>query len=210
MKYSRTILTSIILFVCVLTVLVAGKVNAYEQLFNYYWKPPAALFNYGALDNQSYRNAFIKALERWNGKSAFVYRGSDQYVDPCDFVPPNGVSITDCFAFGSNTIAITLSGANLDGTLSETDFMFNPDINWGVHDEPAGSSSVYDITRVAVHELGHALGLDHETTNTAVMQPLYANMARAPTTDDINGLLTIYGDPTKFIFPVLFNILLKE
>lgn len=216
MKYQQTKEGSIIRVLCVLcTMLVAINAHAYNRLDNYYWSPPAAHFQYGTLSNVNFRNAFITAMERWNGKSAFAYSGDSKYDDPCAYKPINLVSIYGhCAKFSSNTIAITVTGTELDGKIFFTGIYFNPKVNWGVHSKSAGSSSVFDFTRVAVHELGHALGLDHETSKPAAMQPLYHNMAQAPTADDIAGLLAIYGkalpELQKFYFPTLFNILLAE
>lgn len=210
MKYFRSTLKLISKLLCVLsTAFVSANAIAYERLGDLHWDPPAAVFHYGMLSNKSYKNAFIKAMESWNGKSAFAYSGDNKYVDPCPYNPINGAGISYCGAnFGASTVAVTRSGAWPGGILFEADIAFNPNINWGVHDKPAGSSSALDITRVAVHELGHALGLDHETTKSAIMHPFYGNIL-VPTTDDINGLLAIYGEqlPPFNISPLILLLL---
>lgn len=53
----------------------------------------------------------------------------------------------------------------------------------------------FDIGLVALHELGHSIGLNHEPTsgNLAVMNPTYNAALAALQSDDINGAVAIYG-----------------
>ena len=55
----------------------------------------------------------------------------------------------------------------------------------------------FDIYTVALHEVGHALGLDHLDTSVpnAVMNPTYGGARRSLSQDDITGIQTLYGIP---------------
>jgi peptidoglycan hydrolase-like protein with peptidoglycan-binding domain len=51
----------------------------------------------------------------------------------------------------------------------------------------------FDLTTVAIHEFGHALGLNHSPVAGSVMEPFYAGPRRVLDGDDIAGISSIYG-----------------
>ena len=56
-----------------------------------------------------------------------------------------------------------------------------------------------DLQTVALHEIGHSLGLNHTGVAGAVMEAFYNGSRRALAADDIAGIRSIYGQNVDFI-----------
>ncbi len=53
-----------------------------------------------------------------------------------------------------------------------------------------------DLLTVAIHEIGHSLGLRHSNVGSAIMFPTYNGIRHDLDADDIAGIQSIYGPPT--------------
>jgi len=95
-------------------------------------------------------------------------------------------------SFGSSTLAIT--GYSYSGsTMIEADTLFNTAWTWDSYRGPL--QSAMDIQRVALHELGHAIGLSHSTASGAIMNAYVGNQYTL-SSDDIAGAQALYGAPS--------------
>lgn len=114
---------------------------------------------------------------------------------------------------GADTLALTL--LSYRGTvMEETDTVFNNVFTWDSYRGPLRRDAE-DFHRVAIHEFGHTLGLDHpdqatpKQTVTAIMN---ANVSSVDTVqpDDIAGVQAIYANgpayQTAMDAPVMRNI----
>jgi hypothetical protein len=101
-------------------------------------------------------------------------------------------------SFGSNTLAVTYYSYS-GSTMHEADILFNTAQSFDSYRGPLRSGS-YDIRRVALHELGHALGLGHPDQAgqhvSAVMNSIISSID-ALTADDIAGGQSLYGAATS-------------
>ena len=100
-------------------------------------------------------------------------------------------------SFGPDTLALTTWWYRND-ELVEADIGFNQAKRWDSYRGNTKPGLVYDLRRVALHELGHVLGLghpnDHGQTVVAMMNGTIGNLDSL-TVDDIAGIEAIYGAP---------------
>lgn len=142
------------------------------------------------------------ALAAWN-----PYMGSIQFsgVNASGAAKAQGNGINNVFfsssvygsAFGSNTLAITVSYASGNRRV-EGDVLFNTAFAWDSYRGAirfSGGNSIQDFYRVALHEFGHVLGLDHPDqagqSVQAIMNSTISNLDTL-TADDASGALALY------------------
>jgi hypothetical protein len=102
-------------------------------------------------------------------------------------------------AWGTGVLAVTLT-YSAGTSQTETDVLFNTQFNWnsyrGALRYTSTGAPIYDFHRVAMHEFGHVLGLDHPDENgqsvTALMNSRISALD-ALAADDISGGQSIYG-----------------
>jgi len=85
-----------------------------------------------------------------------------------------------------NVLGYAMLPPPYNGGTDAGDIVLNSNIAWQVNSD-------YDFQTVVMHEMGHALGLDHSTLSTADMYPYYNGVKQTLTTDDIAGIQAVYG-----------------
>ena len=85
----------------------------------------------------------------------------------------------------SGTLAYALLPPPYNGGTNSGDIFLNSNQNFG--------TSGFDLETVAIHELGHALGLGHSTVNAAVLYATYGGIKQTLNADDSGGLQQVYG-----------------
>ena len=198
---------------------ISTAVNAYVLLTNS-WASNNIVFYTGLNTNEDgtsaadYQSALNNAMTSWHNNSNFQYSINSAYKDPCD--TSNSDINSARFkgdicgtAFGITTLAIA-SSSHYSGTTNKARayIIFNSSKSWGIHDN--SSNSPTDFKRVALHEVGHTLGIGHEEDNASIMYPSYQSNITTLQPDDINGIRAIYGtydhgDNTSTATAISFN-----
>jgi len=152
----------------------------------------------------SFDQSAADALRIWNGYLAhmqFATRlGSSLPAQDSD--SSNSVLFSSTVfgkAFGQNVLAVTLTSTR-SSIIMETDVLFNSAVDWDSYRGPRQSAQ--DFHRVALHEFGHALGLDHPDDAgqkvTAIMNSLVSNID-ALQADDISGAKSLYDNGPAYL-----------
>ncbi|KAJ6358634.1 hypothetical protein OIU76_000366 [Salix suchowensis] len=102
-------------------------------------------------------------------------------------------------------------GSRLTGVLGTLAHAFSPpsgqfhldgDENWVVTGDVTTSSltTAVDLESVAVHEIGHLLGLGHSSVEESIMYPSISSRTKKVVlaTDDIQGIQMLYGSNPNY------------
>ncbi|HVU36634.1 MAG TPA: immunoglobulin domain-containing protein [Opitutaceae bacterium] len=103
-------------------------------------------------------------------------------------------------AWGTGVLAVTLTYTSGGSRTSECDVLFNRTLAWDSYRGPlhydSSGAGIYDFQRVAIHEFGHVLGLDHPDqagqSVVAIMNSRISNLDTVAA-DDITGAQSLYG-----------------
>jgi len=135
-------------------------------------------------------NAVMANLRLTTSPSPATNLGTEDGINEAYF----GTSIAGS-ALDQNTLGLTV--IYYEGTtMVEADTAFNSAFPWNSYPGPLSSSGVIDFRRVAIHEIGHIVGLDdiNGTNPLAIMDIAVSNIYYL-TSDDIAGAQALYGAP---------------
>ncbi len=151
----------------------------------------------------------------------FSFFAISQNVDPCsrDTISTVAFASANCGLAWGDTVGITLDKwlewTNPDGSIVisdyETDILFNDTVPWNAYPGPLleadtgvpgccdSTSKLHDFLRVAIHELGHALGLGHPDEHgqnvVSIMSATESTSLHTIQPDDIAGAHAVNFDP---------------
>ncbi|MCC6416323.1 MAG: matrixin family metalloprotease [Opitutaceae bacterium] len=160
--------------------------------------PPGVLID----GSTSYSTPVLNAMQQWNLQIGTV-RLVGQVSAGTAYAAGNRINeiVMDAKAdgedFSDNTLAITLTYRN-GNTRTEADIVFNTKYTWDSYRGAQRNSE--DIQRVALHELGHVLSMEHpdkadpKQSVAAIMNSRISNQDTL-TNDDISGARWLYGAP---------------
>ncbi|XWS68936.1 hypothetical protein CRYUN_Cryun04dG0136100 [Craigia yunnanensis] len=165
------------------------------------WPPNRRDLTYGFLPGNELTDevkaVFTSAFQKWSA------------VTPLTFTQ------TDSFSFADIKIGFYRGdhgdGEPFDGVLGTLAHAFSPtngrfhldgDENWVVSGDVKRSAlpSAVDLESVAVHEIGHLLGLGHSSVEDAIMYPAISSRTKKVelANDDIEGIQLLYGSNPNY------------
>jgi len=155
---------------------------------------PSALFQTMAnrgFSTAQWQGAFQKAAAAWEAAAninlvlvsdsgaAFGASGNQQGDSRFGDIRIGGLPL-------SNGLATAFLPPPYNGGTLAGDIVVNDNAAWYINND-------YDLQTVAIHEIGHALGLDHSSLSTSDMYAYYTGMKQTLSSDDIAGIQAVWG-----------------
>ena len=155
--------------------------------------PMDVLLGRSGIDEDLYEAEAAKAFEAWSAVADIEFlRVAD--TEAADILI--GVQTSPVGRAFTN-VSYTRGVADAISPLEKSLVCLNPEQPWKVGFD--GDLKVYDLRYTLVHEIGHAIGLDHPGTNNAVMSYRYEERFATLQPGDIRGAVALYGSRDKLM-----------
>ena len=151
----------------------------------------------------SWSSAVIDALNDWSTHTVFNFTVVEEKKDPCAVDGFSSIDFSEDFCgsdFGETTLAVAVRRFELQElgspNIIEADIVVNNAERYDIFDGPLVQLGFlnrgHDFKRIALHELGHVIGLDHEEAISAIMGPTISDVFELQA-DDIAGVEALYS-----------------
>ncbi|OAY79224.1 Metalloendoproteinase 2-MMP [Ananas comosus] len=150
-----------------------------------------------AIDKATLSAVFARAFARWSAATTLTFAETESASD---------ADMTIGFYYGAHGDGEPFDGVlgTLAHAFSPTDGRFHLDAAeaWVAEGDVtrASSDTAVDLESVAVHEIGHLLGMGHSVVAEAVMYPTIKTRTRKVdlARDDVEGIQQLYGSNPNF------------
>jgi hypothetical protein len=141
----------------------------------------------------TWENIILKAAQQWAAQTNinFAVVNDNGAPDGSGLYQQGDPAMGDIriggYNFGNSTLAQAYMPPAINNYSIAGDIAFNTGQTFNI-------GTTYDLFTVAMHEVGHALGLKHSTLISANMYSAYNGVKSGLTADDISGIRNIYSN----------------
>ncbi|GFS31055.1 hypothetical protein Acr_00g0015390 [Actinidia rufa] len=151
------------------------------------WPASQTHLTYGFLPgtNANAISAVVRAFNKWAAQTHFTFSQTQDYRNAHMKISFHRGNHGDEDPFDGPGGTLAHAWAPTDGR-----FHYDADESWSVVPVPGA----FDVETVALHEIGHLLGLGHSSVQNAIMYPtINPGMTKGLHGDDIQGIRALYN-----------------
>ncbi|PSS33743.1 Metalloendoproteinase [Actinidia chinensis var. chinensis] len=154
---------------------------------NLRWPPSQTHLTYGFLPGTTPQaiSAVTRAFNQWASATHFTFSQSQDYGNANMKISFHRRDHGDGHPFDGPGGTLAHAWAPRDGR-----FHYDAEESWSV----GAVRGSFDLETVALHEIGHLLGLDHSSVENAIMFPtIFSGVTKGLHGDDIQGIKALYN-----------------
>lgn len=153
--------------------------------------PPEAALTRSRIAAADFRREVRAAFAAWERAANVVFRETTSVAEAGILIGADAKARGR--AFTNVALREDAAPAGGLGSIRQSLICLNPKRPWKIGFD--GNLDVYDVRFTVMHEIGHAIGLDHPSPEGQLMSFRYVEKARELQPGDVAGAVALYGRP---------------